>query len=104
MDVLFEIISGYTTTGSSILTDVEKAKYDGEYVKKITFWGDMKIILHTVLKVLKRSDIVREGTVSDIDFGDCLLMQGKIDQTMYDARQMEARALLGTTSGNEVSM
>lgn len=34
-----------------------KLAYDVEYVKNITFFKDVKIILLTVLKVLKRSDI-----------------------------------------------
>ena len=38
-----------------------KAEIDGEYVKKISFWRDMKIFFKTIVKVLKRDDIV-EGT------------------------------------------
>ena len=36
----------------------EKAKVDGEYVKKITFWKDLKIFFLTIVKVFKHSDIV----------------------------------------------
>lgn len=44
--------------------DVEKkAWYDGEYVKKITFWGDLKIFFKTIGKVLKH-DGVKEGTAA----------------------------------------
>lgn len=42
-----------------------KAWYDGEYVKKITFWGDLKIFFKTIGKVLKRADIVEGDTVSE---------------------------------------
>ena len=52
------------------------------------------IILKTVAKVLKRSDVVREGTVSDMDYGDWLMMEGKVDQATYDEKQEEARKLL----------
>jgi hypothetical protein len=48
----------------------------------------------TVGKVLKRSDTVREGTSSDMDFGDWLMMEGKVDQEIYNAKQEEARELL----------
>lgn len=41
-----------------------KAAYDGEYVKKITFIGDLKLFFGTILSVLK-SDGVVEGNVSD---------------------------------------
>lgn len=36
----------------------EKAKVDGEYVQKITFWKDLKIFFMTIGKVFKHSDIV----------------------------------------------
>ena len=62
-----------------------------------TFLGDLKIILQTVGKVLKRSDTVREGTVSDMDFGDWLMLEGKVDQARYDEKQVEAKKLLGVS-------
>ena len=73
----------------------QKIEYDLEYIDKgITFIGDVKIILQTVGKVLKRSDTVREGTVSDMDFGDWLLQEGKVDKDEYDEKQREAKELL----------
>ncbi len=38
-----------------------KAMYDGEYVKNITFLGDVKLLLKTVTSVLKSEGIV-EGS------------------------------------------
>lgn len=35
----------------------ERLKYDIEYVKKVSFHGDVKIILQTIRKVIKQSDI-----------------------------------------------
>ena len=35
----------------------EKFQKDLQYVDKISFWGDTKIILETLVKVIKRSDI-----------------------------------------------
>ncbi len=82
--------------GRNNITWEQKFAYDLQYIDSgITFWGDIKIILQTVGKVLKRSDTVREGTVSDIDFGDWLMEQGKVDKDTYDARQKEAKELLG---------
>ena len=72
----------------------QKFEYDLEYIKKITLWGDIKILFKTVYKVLKRADTVREGTVSDIDFGDWLLQNGQIPQVEYENKQAEARQLL----------
>ena len=81
--------------GRNNITWEQKFAYDLQYIDSgITFWGDIKIILQTVGKVLKRSDTVREGTVSDIDFGDWLMEQGKVDKETYDVKQAEARELL----------
>ncbi len=80
--------------GRNSITWEQKFEYDLEYIKKITFIGDVKIILQTVGKVLKRSDTVREGTVSDMDFGDWLMMNGKVDEETYAKKQEEARELL----------
>lgn len=81
--------------GRNNITWEQKIEYDLQYIDNgITFIGDMKIIFQTVGKVLKRSDTVREGTVSDMDFGDWLLQEGKVTQTKYDEKQMEAKKLL----------
>lgn len=81
--------------GRNNITWEQKIEFDLEYIDKgITFIGDVKIILQTVGKVLKRSDTVREGTVSDMDFGDWLLQEGKVDKNVYDEKQKEAKELL----------
>lgn len=81
--------------GRNNITWEQKFEYDLQYIDRgITFIGDLKIILQTVGKVLKRNDIVREGTVSDVDYGDWLMMEGKVDQATYDEKQKEARELL----------
>lgn len=81
--------------GRNNITWEQKFEYDLQYIDEgITFIGDLKIILKTVGKVLKRSDTVREGTVSDMDFGDWLMMEGKVTKDEYDEKQAEARELL----------
>lgn len=81
--------------GRNNITWEQKIDFDLEYIDTgITFIGDVKIILQTVGKVLKRSDTVREGTVSDMDFGDWLMMEGKVDRETYDAKQTEAKEIL----------
>ncbi len=82
--------------GRNNITWEQKIEFDLEYIDKgITFIGDVKIVFQTVGKVLKRSDTVREGTVSDMDFGDWLLQEGKVDKNVYDEKQSEAKELLG---------
>lgn len=81
--------------GRNNITWEQKMEYDLLYMDRgITFFGDVKIILQTVEKVFRRSNTVREGTVSDIDFGDWLMQQGKVDQQTYDKKQEEAKELL----------
>lgn len=81
--------------GRNNITWEQKFEYDLRYIDEgITFMGDVKIILQTVGKVLKRSDTVREGTVSDMDFGDWLMMEGKVTKDEYEEKQIEAKELL----------
>lgn len=81
--------------GRNNITWEQKFEYDLQYIDEgITFMGDVKIILQTVGKVLKRSDTVREGTVSDMDYGDWLMMEGKVDQATYNEKQEEAKEML----------
>ena len=81
--------------GRNNITWEQKFEYDLQYIDDgITLIGDFKIILKTVAKVLKRSDIVRDGTATDIDLGDWIIKNKKIDQTMYDEKQAEAKKLL----------
>lgn len=77
--------------GRNNITWEEKFEYDLQYLEKISFFKDLAIIFKTVLKVLKRSDVEREGTVSDIDYGDWLLIEGKVTREEYDQKQAEAK-------------
>ncbi len=81
-------------SGRNNISWEQKLDYDLEYVERITVGGDVKIIFRTVKKVFKREDTVREGTVSDMDFGDWLLQNGDVDKATYDAKQLEAKELL----------
>ena len=73
----------------------QKFEYDLQYINEgVTLRGDLKIIFATFGKVLKRCDTVREGTATDLDFGDWLKLEGKIDEEMYEEKQNEAKELL----------
>ena len=89
-------LTGYAqVNGRNNITWEQKFEYDLEYIdRKITLFGDIKIMFQTVGKVFKRSDTVREGTVSDMDFGDWLVMKDKVDQETYEQKQNEAKELL----------
>lgn len=76
--------------GRNNITWLQKFEYDLEYIEKITFIDDVKIILQTVGKVFKREDIVREGTDSDMDFGDWLLTHQYISEKTYKDLNIDA--------------
>lgn len=83
-------------SGRNNITWEQKFEYDLLYIDNgITFLGDLKIILMTVGRVLKRRDTVRDGTSSDMDFGDWLVFEGRVGETEYKEKQEEAKNLLG---------
>ncbi len=80
-------------SGRNNISWEEKFNFDLKYIEKITLFNDIKIIFMTVFKVLKRSDIEREGTVSDIDYGDWLLQELAITKDEYDEKQNIAKQI-----------
>ena len=44
--------------GRNAISWEEKLKYDTEYIKKISFYSDLKIIFKTIKKTIKREDIL----------------------------------------------
>ena len=81
--------------GRNAVTWETKIAYDLEYIKKITFWGDVKIILTTLNKAfIKRSDITEENCDTATDLGDYLLASGRITREEYDRGQEEAKRLV----------
>ncbi len=83
-------------SGRNNMTWEKKFEYDLEYIKKITLWGDVKIIFKTVGKVFARDGINEEGMATAMDLGDYLLEKGSVDQATYDEKQTEAKELLKT--------
>ena len=100
MELLFSMElskNSYEETIEMFIEDYEMDlnTIDLEYIKNITFYGDVKLIFQTILKVFKRADISEEGMETAEDFGDYLLRTGKITKEEYDTKQLEAKALLG---------
>ena len=89
-------LTGYAqVNGRNAISWEQKFRYDLEYIEGgITLVKDIKIALKTVFKVFEKADIVREGTASDLDFGDYLLEKGEITQEEYDSLQKQAKELL----------
>ena len=81
-------------SGRNAMTWEKKFEYDLEYIEKITFFGDVKIILKTVLKVFARDGITEEGEATATDLGDYLLSKGNVTKEEYDSLQIEAKELM----------
>ncbi len=79
-DVLPGLTGLAQINGRNCINWPERFAYDLEYVDNISFRMDMNIILKTVLKVLKRSDVsVRAtGTIMDFDKYRMLENEGKL--------------------------
>ncbi len=80
--------------GRNNMTWEKKFEYDLEYIKKITLFGDIKILFKTVIKVFARDGITEEGMATAMDLGDYLLSKGDIEKNTYDELQCQAKELL----------
>nr|WP_279229975.1 sugar transferase [Schaedlerella arabinosiphila] len=81
--------------GRNAISWEDKLEYDLQYIKKINFWGDIKIILKTIVKVFIKKNDYEEETFIVPDFGDWLLQEGKITNEEYNVMQNYAKNLLG---------
>ncbi len=72
-----------------------KLQYDLAYIENITFYGDIALIVETIFKVFKREDISEEGMETAEDLGDYLLRIGSVDDGEYQAKQQQAKELMG---------
>ena len=75
--------------GRNNITWEEKINYDLEYISKITFINDIKIILKTIGKVFKRENIETEGMETAEDLCDYLLRTRKISKEEYETKLKE---------------
>ena len=80
--------------GRNAITWEEKLAYDIQYVDKISFRNDVKIIFDTVKSVFAKEGISAEGMETAEDFGDYLLREGEITVTEYEEGQRVAVELL----------
>lgn len=80
--------------GRNDITWEEKLRLDLEYIDDITFLGDLKIILMTIVKVFKRDGINTEGMDTAEDLGEYLLRTNKIDYSKYYTILEESKKLV----------
>ena len=80
--------------GRNAITWENKIAYDLEYIKHVTFIGDVIIIFATLGKVFKRDGITEENCDTATDLADYLLAEGRITREQYDQGQAEAKRLI----------
>ena len=73
----------------------DKLEYDLQYIERITFWGDWKIIFQTVFKAFRRDGIATDGMDTAEDLGDYLLREKKIDEEYYQKKILKYKELIG---------
>ena len=74
----------------------KKFEYDLEYIKKITFFRDLKLVLQTIFKVfVKKENINKEGFATDEDYGDYLLRTKQINEVDYNGHIYEKNLIVG---------
>lgn len=79
-----------------------KLKLDLEYIQRMSFSFDLRIILITVKKVIKTESITFEGMATAEDLGDHLLESGRVLETEYQQKQTEALKLCGSGSNGKI--
>lgn len=70
--------------GRNKMTWKQKFEYDNTYIKNLSLINDIKIILLTVVKVLKRDGITEDDVATATDYGDWLLDTKQISKEYYD--------------------
>lgn len=71
-----------------------KLSTDLKYIEKITFPGDLKIIVQTINHAFITHNGADSVSEESMDYGDVLLQNGKISQEEYSRKQAEAKELL----------
>ena len=77
--------------GRNSLLWENRLRYDLEYIGRMCFWEDVKIVFMTVGCLLKHGDVATEGMDTSEDLGDYLLRLGEVTETEYREKQDEAK-------------
>ena len=81
-------------SGRNNISWEEKFKYDLQYIDRISFLEDMRIIYRTIFKVANQDDINTEGMETAEDYGDYLLRIGRLEHKEYALGHDKAQSLL----------
>ena len=82
--------------GRNAITWEDKLDWDLRYIEKVSFWEDVKIVCATVIAAFIRQEGITDGdNATALDFGDALLLEGRISKVEYEEKRAQASALLG---------
>ena len=88
------------TRGRNAISWDGKLATDLEYIKNVTFLGDVKIVIDTVKQVFFKRKGLEDSDVDEVeitdDFGDYLLKAGRVSKEEYMWKQEEAKRILET--------
>lgn len=76
----------------------EKLLWDLKYIKHVSFFNDVRIVIMTVKKVFGKSESAEELDVT-LDYGDELLNNGKVTKMEYNELQKKANKLIELHEG-----
>lgn len=83
--------------GRNAISWEDKLEWDQKYIKKVSLFEDIKIILQTVEKAfIKQEGITEEDMATAEDMGDYLLRTGKIEEEEYKEKQTEAKMIINS--------
>jgi lipopolysaccharide/colanic/teichoic acid biosynthesis glycosyltransferase len=83
------------TKGRNAISWEEKLNWDLKYIEKVSFWGDLKLVLDTVKTAFIKAEGITDGeNATALDYGDALLKAGKVSKPKYEALQANAKNLL----------
>lgn len=83
------------TKGRNVISWEEKFNWDLKYIEKITFWGDLKLVLATVITAFIKAEGITDGeNATALDYGDALLKAGKVSKQQYDILQACAKNII----------
>lgn len=81
--------------GRNAISWEDKIEWDLKYIKHISFWTDVKIVIATVKKAfIKQEGITQEDMATAEDYGDYLLRTEKVSEEEYSEKQSMAKNII----------
>lgn len=81
--------------GRNAISWEEKLNWDLKYIERVTFFGDLKLVLATVKTAFIRAEGVTDGVnATALDYGDVLLESGEVSRMQYEELQAYARDII----------